>query len=123
MKSFARWMVLVAVLAFAMGVTSAVAKDKDKEKWHKVDVYTVSGKNSRIIPVKNLDIAKLRFFVEEGSVIINGGAITASDGRSSFKVAQRIEKDKQVVVTIDKTNVVQIIIAEDGGGKYTLYRQ
>ena len=121
MKSFARWMVLVAVLAFVMGVTSAVAKDK--EKWHKVDVYTVSGKNSRIIAVKNLDIAKLRFFVEEGSVIINGGAITAADGRSSFKVAQRIEKDKSVDVDIDKTNVVQIIIAEDGGGKYALYRQ
>ena len=123
MKSFARWMVLAAVLTFAMGVTLAVAKDKDKEKWHKIDVYTVSAKNGRVISVDNLNIAKLRFLGEEGSVIINGGAIVASDGRTTFKVVQRVEKDKCVDIDIGKTGVVQIIISEDGSGKYTLYRQ
>jgi len=111
--------VVLAMLVAVVGVPAALAKDK----WHKVAELEVTTQGGREIPVAT-DISKIRFYVLEGSVIINGFAIRQGNEKTSFTVGRRIEKDRSEDIDVGKkTKVTGLVVSEDGKGKYRIYVQ
>ena len=117
MTRLMRWVIPALFVAAIAGVPSAMAKDK----WHRIAEEEVTKKGGREIQFTG-DISKVRFYVIEGSVIINGLAIRQGKEKSSFKVGRRIEKDSNVDVDVGQLNgVTSLVVSEDGKGTYRIY--
>ena len=116
MKRLIGWAVVVASLALS-GATMA------KDKWHMVGEFQVTAAGAREITVGS-DVSKVRFYVVEGSVIINTFVVRQGSTTTSYTVGRKLQKDESHDVDVgSKSGVSGLRVSEDGRGKYRIYVQ